>query len=113
MSNLNIYPVGGYITKTIRDLLHLAEPLKIFIVRDLVMASFKGAKVISPKYFGQDRNVSEKEITDAIDLAERQGVLQVEYSENAKGYPQMSVEPTEKCVKALQEAKDAASKYIS
>ena len=106
MSTLTIYPVSSYVSQTVmRDLCFGCDPLLAFVVRDLVMASAKGEKVISPKFFGKDRGVAEKVVVDAMDLGERQGVLTVEYSENAKGYPQMTVKPTEKCCKALVAAK--------
>ena len=70
------------------------------------MESAKSEKVILRRFFfGKDRGVAEKVVVDAIDLGERQDVLPVEYSDNEKGYPQMTVKPTEKYWKALVAAK--------
>lgn len=115
MSDLNIYPVGGYISKAVQaELCAGCDPLLSYVVRDLVMASAKGSKVVNPKFFGKDRGLSERVVVDAIDLGERQGVLAVEYSENAKGYPQMTVELTEKCTKWLKDAKaEAQARYAN
>ena len=109
MAVLNIYPVAGYIAKTISGACLGADPAQIFLVRDLVMASAKERKQINPKYFGKDRGCSEQLVVDAIDLGERNGLLKVEYSENNKGFPVMFVEPTEKAFRDLQSAKDEAA----
>jgi len=113
VSDLNIYPVGGYICKAVQaELCMGCDPLLSYVVRDLVMASAKGPRAVNPKFFGRDRGIAEQVVVDAVDLGERQGVLTVEYSENAKGYPQMTVEPTEKCIKGLVDAKaEAQARY--
>ena len=112
MAALNIYPVAGYIAKSISGACLGADPAQIFIVRDLVMATFKEGRQVNPKFFGKDRGCSEKLVTDAIDLGERQNLLKVEYAENAKGYPVMIVEPSDHAKALLQDAKDeAAARY--
>ena len=109
MASLNIYPIAQYLSKVISGACFGADPAQIMIVRDLVMATAKGERTINPKFFGKDRGASEKLVVDSIDLGERQGVLAVEYKENAKGYPVMLVKPTEEILSQLQEAKDEAA----
>ena len=113
MSSLSIYPVGKYITTTVRDLCFGAEPLEILVIRDLLMSCFKGERTINPKFAGKDFGASEKVVTDAIDRAERNKVLSVEYGENAKGYPQMTIKPTAEAISRLEAAKAEAQARFS
>lgn len=109
---LNVYPVAGYLCQGVRDLCTGSDPLLIFVVRDLVMATAKGEKLINPHFFGRDRGCSEKVVVDAIDMGERNGVLAVEYETNSKGHGVMKIKPTERCIQKLAAAKaEAAARF--
>lgn len=108
---LSIYPVSGYITQTVRDTLsaYTTDGLTVLICRDLLMKSFKdGSKTINPYFVAKDFGGSEQSVVDAVDFAEKAGLLKVKYEENAKGKPVMVVGPTAETVKSLEQAKAEA-----
>jgi len=113
---LSIYPVSGYITQTVRDILsaYTTDGLTVLIARDLVMKSFKdGTKTVNPYFVAKDFGGSEQSVVDAIDYAEKAKLLKVSYEENAKGRPVMIVGPTPETVKALEAAKREAMARFS
>ena len=108
---LSIYPVSGYITQTVRDILsaYTTDGLTVLICRDLLMKSFKGGKkTINPYFVAKDFGGSEQSVVDAIDFAEKAKLLKVSYEENDKGHPVIVVGPTEATIKQLEAAKREA-----
>lgn len=113
---LSIYPVSGYITQTVRDILsaYTTDALMVLIAREILMKAFKdGSKTINCYFIAKDFGGSEQSVVDAIDFAEKSGLLRVKYEENAKGRPVMVVGPTPETVRQLEQAKREAMARFS
>ena len=113
---LSIYPVSAYITTTVRDILsaYTTDGLTVLICRDLLMKAFKdGSKTVNPFFVAKDFGGAEKSVVDAIDYAEKAGLLDVRYEEDRRGRPVIIVGPTPETVKALEAAKREAMARFS
>lgn len=84
------------------------EPLHFFLVRELVMASFKEPKTFTLKYLARDLGVGQATLTRAIDLGKKRFVLYVEYGRNDRGLEQVTVQPSDRLIKDLEAAKAEA-----